>query len=479
MAGDTVSLNLVKAGFTLWLDLLSKATTCTARYAPANNGACLTEEDLRGFLASHSIKENINEAGIQELVRAAAQKKSVDSIILAQGNAMQPGADGGLRLMAPDALGKDNDCDENGNPVDCKTIDFRKVQTFCNVEPNDCIGIIYPPGAGVAGKTVRSELIPPEPGKPVQIRFGKGIYLGDDGCTLYANLAGRVHNSSDEGVTVEQIYTVKGNVDFRTGNIKFNGHVEITGDVLDGFEVNASKGIKILGIVGNAKIISDGNIDICGMAGSGVGSIHCGGDLVLKYCNDSSILCAGNITVHTEMRNCKVCCLGTLLVKNGSFCGGECIVLAGMAAVVIGTRAALPTSVIVGVDYRDYNEVERINHLLIQLNAQFMASPPNQQALANFMAERNKLSTLLQEISLRHNDTANAKVNVLRIIHENVRFKLGRAPYISNEEIAGPVTLISDHDEKTVLQLQMSELPITAGQLKEELTLEKKQQKEV
>ena len=136
MADDTVSLNLVKAGYTLWLDLLSKATTCSARYAPATNGACLTEDVLREFLTSHSIKENINEAGIQELVHAAAKNKSVDSIILAQGKAMQPGADGWLKLMVPDALAESSDCDESSSPTEYETVDFRKVQTFYNVEPD-------------------------------------------------------------------------------------------------------------------------------------------------------------------------------------------------------------------------------------------------------------------------------------------------------------------------------------------------------
>ncbi len=473
MAFDDLTYELVKPGFTLRITLTASQTVCTACYIPTGTTSVLTDSGIRQFLASHSIKESISTDAVEALLQAAALNKRLDNVVVAQGIPMQPGADSCLELLVPDALAEENAESERDEPLAFKAVNFKKVQSFYNVESGDCVGIIRPPTAGTAGKTVQSKIIPVVPGKAIRMRTGKGIRLGEDGCTLYADLAGRVHNSAS-GLTVENVYTVKGDVDYHTGNITFNGLVEITGDVLDGFEVNATKGIKIRGVVGNARLTSNGSIDIGGISGAGIGSIYCGGDLKMKYCNDSSVTAEGNITVQTEVRNSVINCLVTLTIKQGAFCGGQCIVLAGIEAASIGSKTALPTTVTVGVSYYDYNEAERLNRLLIELNDRFMANAHNPLALASFMEERNKLSSQLQQVHNHQYDTTNAKVNALKAIYENVRFKLEHTPFITTEEIFGPVTLISDPDERTVIQLQMSRLSVNATQLKEALRLEER-----
>ncbi len=477
MAGENISYDLVQAGYTLRLDLLDNATLCTGRYTPAKSGAGITEEGLREFLEIHAITEHLNDEGINLVVSAATDNKPVSGVVLALGEAMQPGIDGWFEMIVPDALVDENDEEENELRRYTR-VNFKKIQTFQNVEADDPIGIIHECSDGVDGITVQSKPIPAIPGKPLIVRYGKGIFMGEDGKTLYANRSGRVFNSP-EGLSVENVYVVKGKVDYHVGNIRYNGLVEVTGDVLDGFEIFATKGIKVSGIVGNALITSNGNIDINGMNGAGVGKISCGGDLALKYCNDTSITCAGNVTAQIEIRNSRVNCLGTLTVTKGAFCGGTCIALGGLEATIIGSKTSLPTAVIVGVNYNDYDMIEVLNHSLIELNEQFAAAPPNQRDLMAFMTERNRLSTQLQEVNSHTYENANPKVNVIKIVHENVRFKFDRMASVTTDVIKGPVTLISNLDESEILQLQMSGMPITADQLKEALLREQKEQKEV
>ncbi len=437
----------------------------------------MTEAALRDFLASHAITENINEEGITLVMEAASENKPVSGVVLALGLVMDPGIDGWFEMLVPDALKDEDDEEDISEPHHYTRVNFKKIQTFQNVEAEDPIGIIHPCTDGMDGLTVQSKIIPAIPGKPLHVRYGKGIFMGEDEKTLYANRSGRVFNSTD-GLSVENVYVVKGNVDYHVGNIRYNGLVEITGDVLDGFEVFASKGIKVKGIVGNCQIYSKGNIDINGMSGAGIGKITCGGDLTLKYCNDTTIICTGNITAQIEIRSSKVNCLGSLTITKGAFCGGTCIVLAGMEAMVLGSKTSLPTTVIVGVHYADFDQIELLNRALLDLNEKFAATPPNQRDLMAFMTERNRLSTLLQEVNSHQYDNANPKVNVHKIVYENVRLKFDRVASVTTEEIKGPATLISNLDESELLQLQMSGLPITANQLKEALIREQKEKLE-
>jgi uncharacterized protein len=101
------------------------------------------------------------------------------------------------------------------------------------------------------------------------LKLGQNVRSGgDNNEILFAEIHGRVKQEGDTIQVVEE-YVVDGDVDFSIGNIRFNGFVEVRGDVLDGFQVSASKGLKITGNVGACRLISHGNIEFCGMDGPG------------------------------------------------------------------------------------------------------------------------------------------------------------------------------------------------------------------
>jgi len=310
-AGQIQHYELVQSGFKLRLDFSPDTTVCTARYEAADGGTPLDEFSLRQFVKGCRVYEGILEDSIQMLLAAASDRKGISGIIIAQTEAMQPGEDGRLELIVRDSLEcSGSDDDESG------TVCFKNVQEFLNVDPGDHVALIHPPGPGVPGRTVQGENIPPQPGIPLNVLLGANVRLDDDGATIYADAAGRVCYTGGE-LSIEDVFTVKGDVDYHVGNIYFNGFVEITGDVLDGFSVKSTRGIKILGVAGSAEISSGGDIELCGMNGQGTGKIDCGGNLTFNFCNDAIIVCERDLTANVEMRNCNVRCLGTLLIKKG------------------------------------------------------------------------------------------------------------------------------------------------------------------
>jgi len=71
---------------------------------------------------------------------------------------------------------------------------------------------------------------------------------------LYSKIDGAVHYDGNK-ISVSNHLEIDGDVDFKTGNIIFDGYVTIKGTVTDGFYVEATKDIEInspLGL-GNVK----------------------------------------------------------------------------------------------------------------------------------------------------------------------------------------------------------------------------------
>ena len=64
---------------------------------------------------------------------------------------------------------------------------------------------------------------------------------------------------------VSQIHTVKGDIDYSTGNLKFNGSIKIGGTVKAGFEVIAEGSVEINGNVEDAKILAGGDVVVAGI----------------------------------------------------------------------------------------------------------------------------------------------------------------------------------------------------------------------
>jgi len=73
---------------------------------------------------------------------------------------------------------------------------------------------------------------------------------------LYALKDGAVHYV-DGSIAVYDVLEINGDVDFNTGNIDFNGYVNIKGTVEDNFSVKAEKDIEIGGVygIGGVKLI--------------------------------------------------------------------------------------------------------------------------------------------------------------------------------------------------------------------------------
>jgi uncharacterized protein len=454
-------LQLIQAGFRLDVTVAPDQSSCLAHYSPAG-GPILSDSVLHGFLKQAGITTGVRENAVSELLLAAAQGKEVSDLLLAEGTPMKPGTDGRISLYGEKTEAASVDDPE----ADGQAIDFRQVQDFFNVEPGDALAVILPPGEGTPGVSIFGAEIPATPGRAVVAKFGKNVAVENDGVHIVATGAGRVFCNGSE-ISVDDVYQVKGDVDFNVGNIDFNGYVEVSGDILDGFKVRASKGIKILGNVGACSLSSDGDIAFSGMNGQGVGKIQCGGSLSANYIYESDVEVAGELLVEMEIRLCEIKCLGSVIVKKGGIVGGECVALAGVEVGSLGSITSINTGVAVGVNYQDLAEMAKRFKELEEIAERQKKVEGTKAEREASLRERAAITALIREIRARKYERANAKINVRKVLFGGVRVSLDMLVEMFREERSGPFTMIENKVEGGMRFLDITDLSVKANDLEE------------
>jgi uncharacterized protein (DUF342 family) len=461
-AGSVSRFEIKRHGYTLTFVIGPDALECHCIYGPSIiGGTPLTKPELQEHLAKFNITEGIIPESVASLLNSAASASSVDTLLLARGIPMIPGEDGKFVLCVSDDLAE-AEPDEKSNG----TVDLRKVQSFLNVDEGDLIASITPPGPGKPGRTVTGKIIPSLPGARVILEVGQNVRLSDDEATLFALGTGRVC-VLENAISVDDIYEVDGNVGFKVGNIAFKGYVEVKGDVLDGFFVKATKGIKIKGNIGVCTIESDGDISFCGMSGQGTGTIKCGGSISANFIYDSLIECAGNVTADIEIRSSQIKCLGVITVNKGGLAGGEYFALAGIECGNLGNRTSLRTRVVAGVHYGDLEELNCLFNELKRMVAEFSAAPKGSVDLKEFAKKRAVITERTQEVRSRTYERCNPKINIKKMLYDGVTLTLGMISDDNFGERKGPVSVIENTIEGGFRFLGLTPLAFTAQMIEQ------------
>ena len=446
--------------YQLIFNLTGDEMECIAHLDVPEDGTAPSSEEILAFLAADGITTGILPPMIDQL-RAESPPGRSATLAIAVGIPPQTGEDGRLEyafcpLESP--LRKPNDDEDDTSGL----VNFRSVQQFINVEPDQEVGRIIPPTEGLPGKTVRGKPVAPVPGKPLQLTLGKNVHAtGDDASILIAEIHGRVKLDGDTLQVVEE-YVVDGDVDFGIGNIRFNGFVEVRGDVLDGFQVNATKGLKVTGNVGSCELVSLGNIEFCGMDGQGKGSIRCGGSITANFIHESAIESAGPMQVSVELLNCTVRCRSA--VTAGMISGGSCIALGGVDAKKLGAPSGVKTKLHAGADYHD---LERMQELFAQLENthEAISQAKSMEDLNHLTAEKQRLTTAIVEVRHRQPLGANPKVNIRNRLYEGVTVQVANSIEEFTAPLEGPLSMIANSVEGGIRQVPLSGLEVHADEV--------------
>ena len=304
--------------------------------------ASMTEEGLVQFLHEKGIVYGVK-GGLVIALAAAAAKRT--PILVAEGTEPVSGKDGWVESLIDvrtlEAM------EEKGGRVD-----LHNLHRIHNVKKGEKLAVIHPPEDGTSGMSVRGLPIAAKPGK--RPRFYRGTCVAPDpenANILVATDDGNLVLKADGTIEVQPVLTIRGDVDFSSGDIDFIGSLIVTGDIKSDFSVKVQKNLEVRGNVGDATIIAGGNVLIKnGFLGRGKGSIMAGGNVVIQHVLNQSVTSEQKITIQSEAVCAKLNAADAIVSPKARFVG--CTLRAGNEIEVYNLGNGDDTQAIVRVGRR-------------------------------------------------------------------------------------------------------------------------------
>lgn len=217
-------------------------------------------------------------------------------ILVAEGIAAENGEDSAIKMYELKEVKPE--VKEDGK------VDHYELSLINRVKIGDWLGERKDPTLGIPGRSIKGMVIQSVPGKKYPIEYDR-VSVGEEYkngvTTLYALRNGAVHYDGDK-ISVSNHLEILGDVDFKVGNIDFDGYLTVKGTVDDNFTVEATKDIEILGEYGIGSvrevISSQGSISIKGgIAGKNKAVIKSKRNLYTKFVSDATIVCEGSVHI--------------------------------------------------------------------------------------------------------------------------------------------------------------------------------------
>ncbi len=275
-------------------------------------------------------------------------------LVVAQGREPRHGTDAYIKYYF--------NTDVHARPTlkDDGTVDYFHLNMINPCKKGQLLAKIIPEDEGEYGTTVQGAKIKPRQVKKAHLEFGHNIEISEDRTKITSMVDG--HVSQVEGkVFVADVYKVE-NVDPSTGNIDFEGSVQVDGNVFSNFAIHAGGNVIINGVVEGAHIEAGGNIVIArGMNGMTKGVLKAGGNIVAKFLENATAVANGyvstesilhsNVTATTEIQ---------VTGKRGFITGGHVRAGRKIEVKTLGATLGAHTVVEVGADPEKKAEYMRL-----------------------------------------------------------------------------------------------------------------------
>lgn len=348
------SLNVLPENECVMLTINNEKTLAVGRfYPPSSKGKFMTKQDILSDLARLKITHGIMEGNIDHYLK---NRQFSRDIVLAKATMPVEGRHATIQYTFKEKRTVKPKMNEDGS------VDFHQLDIINHVNKDEILAKLTPAVQGKPGCNLLGHPIPAKKVINKSLRYGKNIYLSEDGTIMYSKVSGHV-SMMDDKVFVSDTFEVVADVDASTGDIDYDGNVMIRGNVITGFYVKAKGDIIVNGVVEGATLISGGQIILKrGIQGSNRGVLRASGDVVAKFIENSTVTAGGYITTDAIMHS-KVTAKGDIIVsgKRGFITGGE-IRSGGMISLKTGgSKMGTSTLLEVGINpviMEEYRELE-------------------------------------------------------------------------------------------------------------------------
>jgi uncharacterized protein (DUF342 family) len=316
-APKPASTSVANPGDYLEIKTEPQRAVLTIKGAVATAGVSLTRDDVAKKLQSLKVVKGVDWTAVDRMIQGKQYDRGQ---IIAQGTPPKAGKDAVIR----ESIKVDTDLAPVMNK-DGKA-DYKNVDNIHQVKQGDVLAVKTPMEPGVPGEDIFGKLLPAAVAKDAQFKPGANTTISPDGLSLVASVGGFVYHNSG-AVCVGVTYTLKGDVDFHTGNLHYHGDILVLGNVKEGFTVEADGNITVEGTVEGAEVVSHGaSVNIKGAVfGHGKGRVAAKTGIRIMAAQDVRIECGdGPVEVAKGLRNCQVTAMHVRAGKPGcAVVGGE------------------------------------------------------------------------------------------------------------------------------------------------------------
>lgn len=334
-------------------DKMTARLTMTRAYG----GLPVTFEQIRQSLREKGI---INGLIPSAEIEAVLKEGQATDYLIAQGLPAVPGMDAQFHSLVPEMQERRPQINEQG------IADFRDLGRLILVKRGEPLMRRILATDGKNGRNILGQIIRPKPSKntPFSQELKGAMFDPEDRNLLLAAIIGQPLLIPN-GVMVSPTITVP-QIDISSGNLSFDGTINVLGDVMEGMKVYALNDIIVGGTVEAADVEAGGNITIKGgvignsdpSGGSTAqisGRISCKGSVQARFAKYVSIEAGTNIIIEEYSMNSHLTAMNQILVgksggKKGLLIGGTACAMMLVQAASIGSDAGIKTYIQAGLN---------------------------------------------------------------------------------------------------------------------------------
>lgn len=450
-----------KVSVTVADDVMEASITITRAYG----GEPVSRDDVKVALRERNVVFGV----LNDVIERELRNPSGEPMVVARGLAPVAGKDAELTSRVAQVGAKKPKIRSDG------TVEFRELGQFVNVKPGDVLMERIPPTSGAPGTDIHGQVIPAKPGLNIEFAANlEGAAIDPRNPNRLLATAAGMPKVVENGIWVDSNLSIK-DVDLSTGNVYFEGDVQITGDVTSGMRVVATGSIHIAGTVEAAQLQAGGDIIIAnGVIGHGevlndagqlsdtAACLKADGSIQARFFNNA-YLDARDVLAAEMIAHSVVVAKGHVLVgvenaKKGHIIGGRAKAKEFIQAHVLGSLGNVRTYLEVGADpvlvdrYQDLTtqiekrveELEKLGLLASGLQQDARPDRPDlpskiQRAQTRLQTELGELQKELSSLRKKVEEGAAARIIVTKKAFGGVQIAVNGARQSIPDEI-GPGT---------------------------------------
>jgi len=247
------------------------------------------------------------------------------------------------------------------------SMDFKEVGSIIQIKKNQKILKRVPEVKAVDGFDIYGDKVISEVLDHDGFKKGQNIVQSGEDENIYISSLDGCLETENKTISILPVAYIKGDVNYDTGNIDFNGSVHVSGSVLPGFTVKATGDITIEKTVEDGYIEAGGDITVKGgVVGKERVRVISSGSITAKYLLNAKVESTDEIIVEDSIINCDVFSNNkiSVIAKHGKIIGGKSTALYEIIVNVAGAINETTTTLNVGRNLFIEKELMEVRKLI-------------------------------------------------------------------------------------------------------------------